>query len=284
MASASVSRTRLSRMRSRPLCSPPAETPATRISRGRIVKGRIVALIVASLCTSSGARAAPQGFQVYGDPQGTGRVLFGTFSGNSRSATIVLRGILEKVRGYFDDVPEIRSGVRDDADQHVQAMFFATIQRAPVLGVAAIDLANGGGSASLLFDHPETIQASFPRLRAVLAANAPQRRPEVPLQRTLADGSTIGVPPGWRVTNVGKGSVDMRGPRGEAISLGAAAPVYTRVQRLPGMPHNYVLQAPCCDPARAYIALFPQIALALQQRFGAPPQQLRRIVEVQPTS
>jgi len=101
---------------------------------------------------------------------------------------------------------------------------------------------------------------------------------------TIADGSSISLAQYWNATHVGHGSVDLAGPRGEEMSLGAAAPVYRYVRRLPYMPANYVLQAPCCDPVRAYVALFPQIATTLTQRLGKPTQFLDRIVEYQPTA
>jgi hypothetical protein len=135
---------------------------------------------------------------------------------------------------------------------------------------------------SLLFDRPAALRTSFPRLRAELARQVPTRAADVPLQPvTLGDGSTIRLPQAWRVTSTGKGSVDLAGPRGEMMSLGAAAPVYSRAPRVPGMPANYVLVAPCCDPVRAMVTLFPQVA-ALARRTGLPSMQFVKVVEVHP--
>ena len=41
----------------------------------------------------------------------------------------------------------------------------------------------------------------------------------------LADGSTVGLPPYWWVAAQSPGSMDLKGPRGGGISLGAALPV-----------------------------------------------------------
>jgi hypothetical protein len=156
------------------------------------------------------------------------------------------------------------------------------MQGVPVSGVIGVELANGGGSVSVLFDRPASLGASFPRLRAQLAAHSGSARPAAVLQPTrLGDGSTISLPQDWRVTSVGKGSIDLSGSRGEMMSLGAAAPVYSTMPRLPGMPANYLLTAPCCDPVRAMVALFPQLA-SIGLRYGGSPMQFGRVVEAQP--
>jgi hypothetical protein len=185
---------------------------------------------------------------------------------------------------FFDDIPHLHAVLADRMDRNVQAMFSATRQGTRVLGVVSVSL-DGGGSVSLLFDRPNSFSSSFVRLRQTLTQNARRGRTEVPLyQTTLSDGSSISLPRGWNVTNVGRGAVDLEGQYGEQMSLGAAASVYSHVRPLPCMPANYVLQAPCCDPVRAYVTLFPQIAATLTQRLGKPPQFLDRIVEYQPTA
>jgi hypothetical protein len=232
----------------------------------------------------SPAGPLPQGFQAYRDPRGSGVVVYGTFSGNARSAKLALGTILPNFRGYFDSAPQVETAVGDASDQHVQSMFSASMRGTRVRGVAAVDLQQGGGAVSLIYDRPNSLAASFKKLQAVLARNVPERGADLPLHRvTLGDGSTISIPEGWRVTNSGKGTVELEGPNNEDIALGVWAPVYTRVQLLPGMPANYVLQAPCCDPVRAYTTLFPQIALGLTQKMGLPLQRLQRIVEAQHT-
>src|SRR5216684_5881113 len=77
-------------------------------------------------------RPAPNGFNLFRDPQGSARVLYGSFSGNARSATAATQGMLQNLRGYFDDAPQMRTFLRDDADQQAQAFFSATLARQPV--------------------------------------------------------------------------------------------------------------------------------------------------------
>jgi hypothetical protein len=94
----------------------------------------------------------------------------------------------------------------------------------------------------------------------------------------LADGSTVGLPAYWWVSSQHPGSLDIKGPRGEGLSLGAAAPVYTSA---PAMPMFHPLVAPCCDPVRATIALSPQIAAGLRA-MKQPAATLRRVIDSQP--
>jgi len=101
------------------------------------------------------------------------------------------------------------------------------------------------------------------------------------LQATvLADGSTIGLPPHWLVSGQHPGSVDVRGPRGEGLSLGAALPVYSPPGPAPILNYRPAV-APCCDPVRATMVLAPQIA-NMARAAGQPAAVLRRILDAQP--
>jgi hypothetical protein len=249
----------------------------------------------AILAPQSGVKSAdwsvlPQTYKLVRDPQGGGAAVYGTLDGEARSAQSILLAVLE-VQGtqnqhpfhLFDDVPYLQAVVADRTDQNVQAMFSAKRQGTHVLGVVSVSLDDR--SVIFLFDRPDSLSNSFPRLRQALAQKLGRERTEMPLYpTTLADGSSISLPVGWKATHVGRGSVDLAGPNGEEMSLGAAAPVYRNVQRLPYMPAGYVLQAPCCDPVRAYVALFPQVAAATTKSLGKPPQFLDQIVEYLPTA
>jgi len=98
----------------------------------------------------------------------------------------------------------------------------------------------------------------------------------------LADGSTVGLPPYWWVAAQNPGSMDLKGPRGEGISLGAALPVYSSPPG-PAMGAYRPMVAPCCDPVRATYALAPQIARGLRAA-RQPAPELRRVVASQPAS
>jgi hypothetical protein len=95
----------------------------------------------------------------------------------------------------------------------------------------------------------------------------------------LADGSTVGLPPYWWVAAQSPGSMDIKGPRGEGISLGAALPVYNSPPG-PAIGNYRPMVAPCCDPVRATNALWPQIANG-QRAAGIPAPELRQVVDSQ---
>ncbi len=134
--------------------------------------------------------------------------------------------------------------------------------------------------SSLTFGQGSFLNTITQRLKS-LAQNAGAGA-DAPLHTIrLGDGSTISVPQGWTISAQGRGSVDLAGPNGEGISLGAAAPVYSQAPRAPYLPPGYLLEAPCCDPVRAYQILFPQIAAGIA-KMGGPVQQLQRIIETQP--
>jgi hypothetical protein len=215
-------------------------------------------------------RPVPAGFTLSSDPRGTGRVLLSSFTGNARSAMVTAQGLLGSLRGYFDNVPAVHFAVRDDADRRVQAFFSAAIQNVPVTGIMGVKLNGGGGTTSVVFDRAGSLRESYGRL---LGKPVPPLRPV-----NLPDGSTIGVPDGWRLNGSGKGSVDVAGPNGQDVSLGAAAPVYSRAANMPGMPQGYLLTGTCCDPARAMAEVTPQI-FGHMQRSGQPALQLVRILD-----
>jgi len=222
-------------------------------------------------------RAVPPGFVLTRDSQGTGRLLVGSFSGNMRSATVTAQGMLGSLRGYFDDVPAIATAARNDRDTQVQALFSAKMQGIPVVGIIGIEIKGGNGDVVLIYDRAGSLRDSYLRLRG---------KPVPPLQSTgLADGSTIGIPQGWRVVASVKGAVDVGGPNGEMISLGIALPVYSQappVLNIPGMPANSLLTGPCCDPVRAMMAITPQIS-AVAEKNGGESIQLVRVLDSKPT-
>ena len=113
---------------------------------------------------------------------------------------------------------------------------------------------------------------------ANLISALPARAQLQPVQ--LGDGSTISLPAGWQVVAVHPGSVDVQGPRGEALSLGNSMAVYTSLPF-----YNRDLTPPvasCCDAMRSAAELFPQIEYGLRKT-GTPAAHVRRIIEAQET-
>lgn len=226
------------------------------------------------------SQSPPGGFTAREDAGGTARILTANDPRGS-SALATLRSGITALAGYFDSRPVLSGGIADERDQHAQAFFSTTLKRQPVTGVVAAASA-GKPAFTALFDRPRSLGGSLARLAPglpgfELAARGsgglpPMRRVELPDR-----SGTIELPEGWRLVAGQKGSCDVAGPRGETLSLGAAAPVWTNpMARVSGL-----FVAPFSEPVTALKTLSPQIAAALT-RAGQPAPRLLRVIESQP--
>lgn len=156
-------------------------------------------------------------------PSSVGRILTSRMSG-SASARKMLVALRIGIEGYFDAPPIITAAFADQADQNIQIAFTATLAGVRVRGLMAIQMRGDTGQGTVIFDRWDAFPQTFTRLAQVVAekANTSGGPPEVKLTPTqLPDGSgQIGLPPGWRITNSYKGTVDAVGPNGEALGLG----------------------------------------------------------------
>ncbi len=200
------------------------------------------------------------------------------------SALVALRASLTGLATYFDAPPALSGAVGDDADQHLQVFFSASLSSQPVAGVIAVAVTPQRAQVDLILDRPAALGSSLVRLGPLLPAfqlgvgGAVTALP--PMQSVmLPDGSaTIELPAGWRITAGHRGTCDVAGPQGELMSLGAATQVWTNpMARLNGL-----FVAPYSAPVTAVQVLSPQISAALA-RLGQPPVQLVRILESQAT-
>jgi hypothetical protein len=176
-------------------------------------------------------RTPPSGFASVNGPTG-GRTLAGTFTGNARSAAVVLGGMLGMLRGYFDGPAVVSSAVGDPSDRGIMAFFDARLHGTPVRGVAMVQLNDGGGGGvAIIFDRPADIGRSFtPMARQLGNVQVPgggqPQRPVALQQQTTPDGkAAIGVPPGWRISGWGNGAVDVAGPQGQLVDVGIYLPI-----------------------------------------------------------
>lgn len=115
--------------------------------------GKLLLIVLALGVVSPGAvaraaalpeRTPPSGFAAVNGPAG-GRTLAGTFTGNARSAALVLSGMVGLLRGYFDGTPAVSAAVGDPADRGIMAFFDARLQGTPVRGAVIVQLNDGGG-------------------------------------------------------------------------------------------------------------------------------------------
>lgn len=219
----------------------------------------------------------PEKYQTLPGSQGSAVALSGKLKGKASSAKSVLLSVLDaqKASLQFDNAPMVQAVLADDSDQHAQALFTGAMRDTQLTGIASVDLTNSGGTVNLVYDLAQSFPDSYSRMRqAFVAAAGAQYANAQLVPRQLADGSIISIPDGWYITSVNRGSVDLSGPDGEYVSLGAHAPVYSYPQ-----PATFV--APCCDPVRAYQMIYAQIS-ASGEKAGLPPQRLVAIVQWQP--
>src|SRR5262249_44601728 len=138
----------------------------------------------------------------------------------------------------------------DRQDRKVNAFFHSSFQGAKIRGTIVVSTQEGKGSAAILFDREDLFARSLPALSKKMSASIPRGRSgSDPLVRTpLTDGSGfIGLPAGWKITGAYKGTVDVVGPQGQAISLGG----YQHVFRT-GAPNSPLMFGPYCPPAVAW--------------------------------
>jgi hypothetical protein len=219
----------------------------------------------------------PTHVQILQDSQGAGIAMYGALSGKGASAIGAVLAIFAN-SGAFDSMPSAQLMLADQNDRLAQAMFTATVQGAPVIGIAVTALTDAGGDVTVFYDAAGSFAASFPRMQQALAQSSGVGSVVLsPIH--LGDGKEISIPTGWRVVAEGVGTVDLQGPEGEFMSLDRTMPVYAGDTE----PGGASLRGPCCDPAQAFGTLFPQIAAA-EQRAGLPQQQLTGIIASQPVA
>jgi len=134
---------------------------------------------------------------------------------------------LKMVSGeYFDKPFTVTRAFSDANDQNLQAAFTAKLKGVPVRGVAAVMMEGESGQGTLLFDNAKTFSASFKTLAAKQnGGGGGGKATAAPVKLTpqmAPDGSgQISLPPGYRITNSYQGTMDIVGPNGAVMALGA---------------------------------------------------------------
>jgi hypothetical protein len=192
----------------------------------------------------------PQGFTIRANNGEFGQALTATFSAEfagRSSATKAFSGVYPLVAAYFDSPPRVQAAIADAQDTQVDAFFSGVWHGARVRGFMVLAVEGGKGYSGVVFDREDLAARSLPpMIRQLTGAFGPTNasapggapaRPKQLTQTTLPDGSgAVGLPPGWRIANAYKGTVDLLGPNGEAAFLGAYNAVF--VNPLPGIPPN----------------------------------------------
>jgi len=258
--------------------------------------GRPLALLLWTLLAGPGLAQAQQavpGYQLLTDPQVTGGHLIATRPGTG-SATALLVQALKEVAGFFDGRPQVVGGARDAVDQRAEVVFRATLRGSPVGGIAYAIVGGGTGTAGFVFDSPQAIGQSLPRLIQLAGGAGPGPAPALNWRETpFPDGSGwMKLPEGWVITFSKEGMASARGPHG-LIERGVWMHVRTRagaaqysalVQAAVGRPAPY--PGPVADPTDPVTVLQELNAYynAPGQRSGNPPANILRIIEVAPVT
>jgi len=230
----------------------------------------------------------PHGYRLLTDQGVPGGHLVATRPGTG-SATDLLTKALKEVAGFFQWGPEAVGGFRDTEDRRAEVFFRAGLHRSPVGGIAYAIVGGGTGTTGFVFDSPQTLARSVPRLMQLTgsAGGAPAPPPALNWQDTpFPDGSGwMRIPDGWVITFAQKGMASAQGPHG-VVERGIWTPVYTRaaaaqLPRIGGMP----LPGPVFDPTDPVTALQAHISYlnTVNQQQGIATRRILRVIEAAPT-
>jgi len=248
----------------------------------------------ASAAPADAQPQVPAGYQLLTAPQVTGGHLVATRHG-SGSATTLLGLALKEGAGFFDQRPQAVGGARDAADQRAEAVFRATLRGAPVGGIAYALVGQGTGTTGFVFDNPQTLRQSLPRLLPLAAGGGgPAPAPAQNWRETpFPDGSgSMQLPEGWVITFAHKGMASARGPHGW-IERGVWFQVKTRAAaaQFSALAQGAIGQAkpwpgPVADPTDPVTVLQEMSARtrAQGQQTRTPPETILRIIDVAPVS
>lgn len=185
----------------------------------------VLSLLSATLPASAQLprKPAPQGMAQITADGVNGRILTSRMGGTA-SAHKMLQALKMVSGEYFDKSFTVTRAFADDDDQNLQAAFTARLKGVPVRGVASVQMQGNSGQGTLLFDNAKTFSKSFRGLTARQnGGGGGQKASTVKLTpQAVPDGSgQISLPPGFRITGAYKGTLDIAGPNGAAMVVGA---------------------------------------------------------------
>ena len=177
------------------------------------------------------ARALPQGFESYKDPQSTGRLIYVKSGDGPASAKTAMRQFLASLNGVFDVPLHITTATGDPQDTVVQAVLTTEIAGQPVEAVASVATAKGSSIAGLMYDRSGSLHASYSRLSSYFSKQIGQpvqskeasAAPDLSswTRRSGGDGSTsVLAPANWQLASVANGMAVLNGPNKEQVVLG----------------------------------------------------------------
>jgi hypothetical protein len=236
--------------------------------------------------SATSAQQPPPGYQLFTAPQTSGGLLLARRQGVASATQLLLHGLRE-VAPFFDRRPEALWAFAESRDQYAEAAFRVTSRQLPLTGVAFATLGAGGGTLGFVFDTPNALAQSLPRLFELTGASqggpatgcapSPQRWQVVP----FPDGSgQVQLPEGWHITGASQGAVSAEGPQGlinRAIRMTVMTPAAAAQSPAP-VP---LPVADPTDPATPLLAVWAYAAVLNQQQ-GLPSARVSRVLHVTP--
>jgi hypothetical protein len=249
---------------------------------------RVLAFLLVSIlvwAAPATAQQVAQGYRLLTDPQVMGGHLVAVRPGTG-SAFELLKQAFREVAGFFQGKPMALGGFVDASDRRAEVVFRAALGGSPVGGVAYAIVGGGTGTAGFVFDSPQTIRQSMPRLVQLAGGGTGPATALSWRDVPFPDGSGwMRLPEGWVITFAQKGMAAAKGPHG-LIERGVWTQAYTRaamaqhMAAFPGMPPPTVVVDPT-DLVTVFQAYFAHVRSFSQQR-GLPPRNLLRVIEVAP--
>lgn len=185
-------------------------------------------------------------FRRYAAGSSTGELLVSR-AVKGASAASILKRTLEDLRGIFDTLTVLDTAAASD-EAEAQAFFRATLDGAPVLGIAVAAL----DQALAIYDRHESFLQMMQRLA--------RRSTGVRRRETLPGGGSIRLPDGWQILSSRQGGVVAEGAEGR-VDLGRWTLVYPPEQAA-GMWVSPAVAAAFVTPERAFRDLLPEFRSA----------------------
>lgn len=241
------------------------------------------------------AQSAPtNGFQVVPHRVGRGRVLLRQ-EARTRSARDAVRQSMSMLARVLDRAPRMLAGMVSRDDDTALVSFAGHHQGQLVQGYLTVQRDAVGALVAVVMDEPNALTRNAAALLAVAdAAQGPGRdqrgaSPSPPnpygnlrWKRVPFGTGQIDLPQDWNIVGQHQGAVDIVGPAGEVVSLGAASQVMTpeaaRYWMNRGLPPQIYVAPASSDPIAAFRNVQPQIERAIASR-GGPVVRLTKVVE-----
>lgn len=256
-------------------------------------------LVALAAAGTASAQQVPPGYQVLTAPPLSGGILVGQRPGVARASRLLAQAFRE-VATFFDGRPRAVGGFRDVPDQYAEVGFQATIRGTSVSGVAVAAVASETGGVAFVFDTPNTLPQTLPRLFAFLsrgqaeASGCPPPGTNWQVVRYPDGSGQAELPAGWQITSANRGTMEAQGPHGRAV-VAFAVPVLTRAaaaQKLAyqrqitsqigvALPEAQPLVADPTEPGEALVAVNAQLS-ALHQQLGLPASRILRVIQSTP--